>query len=73
MNGAKIREMRRARGWSQQELARRAGISQAQIANLESGLSANPMQRTLEGIAKAFDMTLAEFVKSGEAPQAMAV
>jgi len=54
-----IKQLRLARGWSQEELARRAGIHQPQIANLESTRWKSwPQVETLEQIARAFDVSL---------------
>lgn len=36
-DGATLRRLRLAAGWSQQELARRSGVGQASIQKLESG------------------------------------
>lgn len=49
-----IREMRLARGWSQQELARRSGIAQGQISRLESGLHDGTIT-TYQRLARVFD------------------
>jgi transcriptional regulator with XRE-family HTH domain len=43
------------RGWSQQELAKRSGISQRQISNLLSGTQSASLD-TAEAIAQAFDL-----------------
>ena len=37
IRGHRIRKARRARGWTQKDLAKRAGVTQAQISHLESG------------------------------------
>jgi len=47
-----IEEMNK-RGWSQAELARRAGISRGAVANLING-QRKPGPETCEGIARAF-------------------
>lgn len=48
---------RRKRGWTQGELARRAGTSQAAIARLESG-QMQPCMRTLQRLAEALGVRL---------------
>ncbi len=49
--------LRLARGWSQAELAERAGTKQANISRLESGL-ANPSVKFLHKLASALGETL---------------
>lgn len=51
----RIRELRKERGWSQEELANKAGLTQSHISRLESGTH-SPSSMTVEKIAKAFDM-----------------
>jgi transcriptional regulator with XRE-family HTH domain len=52
--GDRIKEEREGRGWSQQELAARAGVSQGTIGNLEAGLRKSA--RNLLGIAAALEV-----------------
>ncbi len=49
-----ILRLRMEKGWSQAELAERAGTKQANISRLESGLS-NPSVNFLQKVAKALD------------------
>ena len=49
-----ILRLRIEKGWSQAELAERAGTKQANISRLESGLS-NPSINFLQKVAKALD------------------
>jgi len=49
----RVREIRLRMGWSQQELADRAGVSQASIANLESGNTRRVDFDMLDAIAEA--------------------
>jgi transcriptional regulator with XRE-family HTH domain len=58
--GRKIKELRKAEEWTQQELADRAQITKSMVSYIESG-KRNPNTSTLEKIVKAFGMTLAEF------------
>jgi transcriptional regulator with XRE-family HTH domain len=46
-------EWRRARGWSQQDLARRAGVTQATICLLETDGARGARHETIAKIAKA--------------------
>ena len=48
-------DARKSRGITQQELARRTGIAQADISKLENG-NANPSIKTLQRIAAGMDM-----------------
>ncbi len=52
-----VLDLRLERGWSQSELARRAGTRQANISRVESGL-ANPTVKFLQKLAQAFDTEL---------------
>jgi transcriptional regulator with XRE-family HTH domain len=50
-----IRELRAARGWSQAALARRAGVSQSLIRNIENPDEGyEPYDQTVRDIARAF-------------------
>ncbi|MHB8893018.1 MAG: helix-turn-helix domain-containing protein [Candidatus Limnocylindrales bacterium] len=51
--GLAVRALRRRRGWTQAELADRAGISQAAVSRAERGDSRMLTVRTLERIAEA--------------------
>lgn len=55
--GTRVRELRQARGWSQESLAARAGRSQSAIRDVERGGRAEdyePHPNTILGIARAF-------------------
>ena len=56
--GDEILRLRIEKGWSQAELAERAGTKQANISRLESGLS-NPSVNFLQKVAKALDTNVA--------------
>ena len=49
----RVRELREAQGWSQTELARRAGVRQATISHLESAKAKAIGLSVLERLAKA--------------------
>ena len=59
-------DARQASGLTQQQLAVRTGINQADISKLENG-SANPSLRTLQRLAAGMGMNLRiEFVPAGK-------
>lgn len=49
----RIKKTRRAKGWTQAELAKRLGVTQAQVAKWESD-KANPSRKTLLKLASIF-------------------
>jgi len=53
----KIRALRKMRGWSQKDLAQRAGLSVGAISEIERGLYQFHRRSTLEKIARAFGLT----------------
>ena len=59
--GAKIRELRRAKGLSQEELAFRAGIHRNYLGGVERG-ERNPALDNIAAIAKALDVTPGELL-----------
>jgi transcriptional regulator with XRE-family HTH domain len=56
--GGQIREIRRRRGWSQEDLAERAGLGRLVISRIERGQAALDLE-ALERIALALDVSLA--------------
>src|SRR5215510_6693287 len=60
--GRNIQELREARGLSQQQIARLAGIPRATWANLESG-AANPTLAVLVRVAQALQVRLEELIE----------
>jgi transcriptional regulator with XRE-family HTH domain len=55
-----VRRLRDAAELTSSEAARRAGISQGTWSDIERGKNPNPTPRTLEKIAAALGVTLAE-------------
>lgn len=51
-----IRAERRRRGWSQLDLALRAGVDTATIGGIERGTIRRPTRRTLERLAAALGL-----------------
>ncbi len=60
--GVKIRELRAARGLSQERVALEAGLTQFQISGIETG-KRNPSATTLWNLAQALEVTLAELLE----------
>jgi transcriptional regulator with XRE-family HTH domain len=56
--GALIREERLKRGWSQEELADRAGLDQHDVSRVETGKSKNPQESTVLSLSEALDIPL---------------
>ncbi len=67
--GDRIRALREQRGWSQEELARRANGNQGNISRIELGRAKRPSHESLSGIARAFGITLEEL--TGQANDAL--
>ncbi len=51
----RVRELREQRGWSQAEVARRAGVRQATLSAIERGETKGVDFETLERLALAFE------------------
>ena len=55
--GLRILTLRKMREWSQDELARRAGLRRTHISRIEQGKYAVTLE-TIQAIAEALDMTV---------------
>lgn len=66
--GARLRSLRQALGLSQRELARRAGITNANLSMIEQD-KVSPALFTLEKILEAMEFDLAGFFASAEVAQ----
>lgn len=60
-----IRELRQKKGWTQTELARRAGVRQGVLSYIESGKTKHPRIDTLGAIAKALGVPVGKLMKAG--------
>ncbi|MCU7875986.1 MAG: helix-turn-helix transcriptional regulator [Candidatus Thiodiazotropha sp. (ex Lucinoma borealis)] len=67
--GSRIRRKRRERGWTQEELALRAGTNQAVIQKIENGKSLRP--RKIDEIAQVLDVNPAWLMFGETAPTVM--
>jgi transcriptional regulator with XRE-family HTH domain len=57
MVGAWVKAERERRGWSQSELARRAGLAQSYISRLEVNARTKPSLKVVEQFAQAFEIS----------------
>ena len=65
--GRQILDLRLARGWTQKDLAQRAGTKQANISRLENGLL-NPSVDMLQKVAEALDVELSVTLEAAGQP-----
>lgn len=66
---ARIRDIRRAKGWSQEKLAEEANLSRDAISRIERG-DREPRLETLHSIAKAVGLTLSKLLDFEYQPKA---
>lgn len=66
-----VRELRRRKGWSQQDLASASGVGQDTISSLELGRH-EPRPSTLRKIAAAFGVEVTDLFGEGDSPKAAA-
>ncbi len=62
VNGARLRQLRRERAWSQRDLARHSGVSQDTITRLETG-QRDAQPRTMRRLAEALGVEPRELMK----------
>lgn len=60
-----LKEIRKKRGISQAELARRTGIPQGVISYIECGRTKNPRVDTMQSIAQVLGCTVDELISGG--------
>ena len=65
--GAEVRRFRRARGWTQTDLAARTGISRSALARLETGVTV-PTLSALERLAEALSIEVTVSLRRAAAP-----
>ncbi|WP_339820687.1 helix-turn-helix transcriptional regulator [uncultured Paracoccus sp.] len=68
----RIKELRQARGWTQEQLADLAGTNKGYISQLESG-KREPSAETLRSLAAAFNVEAAHMIESSAATDAATV
>ncbi|MDP8229859.1 MAG: helix-turn-helix transcriptional regulator [Candidatus Gorgyraea atricola] len=62
MLSKRLKELRKEKGWSQQKLAEKTGLSFNAITKIEQGLAKHPTLKTLVKIADVFRISLDELV-----------
>jgi transcriptional regulator with XRE-family HTH domain len=58
-----IKKLRNQRKLSQEELAKKAGVTYSTLIKLESGVNKNPTIKTIQQIAAALEVTLDELTR----------
>lgn len=58
--GSKLRDYRKQKNMTQEELSKRSGVSRKTICDLESGMEKNATSKTLLRIANALGATVDE-------------
>jgi len=61
--GAVVRRLRRQHDLTQEQLARRAGLDQGHLSQIESGKRANPSAAVLKKLARALDVEIGELLR----------
>jgi len=59
--GQRVRQLRKDRGWSQEEYAERCSLDRTYISGIERGVR-NPSLEVLENLARGFDLSLSEMM-----------
>jgi len=67
ITGARLAEQRRLKGWTQEELAEKAGVTTRTIQRIEGG-SVNPQAYTLKLLAASLNIDFRELVEDGTPP-----
>ena len=62
MLSKKLKELRKQKGWSQQKLAEKTGLSFNTVTKIEQGLGKHPTLKTLIRLADIFKIGLDELV-----------
>ena len=58
-----IKMLREKKGWTQSELARRSGVKQGVLSDIENGKTKHPRCDTIAAIAAALDVPVEELMK----------
>lgn len=66
--GARLRELRKAKGWTQFELSERMGVDRSYLAEVETG-KIEICLRNLDLVAQTFGLELHELLKLSASPR----
>ncbi|MBY0098267.1 helix-turn-helix domain-containing protein [Mesobacillus maritimus] len=66
MDGKRLKELRRRKGFTLDTLSERTGISKSYLSLIERDIQSNPSLDILHKLAKTFDVQVEELVKLGE-------
>jgi transcriptional regulator with XRE-family HTH domain len=58
-----LRELRESKGWTQEELAKRAKITRSHLSLLEAGHRRNPSLEVLKRLARALGVPVTELLE----------
>jgi XRE family transcriptional regulator of biofilm formation len=64
MLGAKIYEIRKQRGYTLSDLAKKAGISKSYLSNIERNLNKNPSIQVLKNISNVLGVDLVSLIQN---------
>ena len=70
--GRNVERLRKAKGWTQSEVARRSGVSQTFISSLEGGRRRQALVELVADLARALGCTVDDLLRepeSGEEPR----
>ena len=62
MLSKRLKELRKQKGWSQQKLAEKTGLSFNAVTKIEQGLAKHPTLRTLLKLSDVFEVSLDDLV-----------
>jgi len=62
MLSKRVKECRKKKGWTQQKLAEKAGLSFNTITKIEQGIGDSPTLKTLIKLADVLEVTIDELV-----------
>jgi transcriptional regulator with XRE-family HTH domain len=61
--GAVVRRLRRQQDLTQEQLARRAGLTQGHLSKIEAGMRQSPTARTIKRLARALGVPVTELLE----------